>query len=67
MRNEQDKIAPVVEQVDPEAVLLKEISRAMEMMKRVKKSNAGQDQSSAEPQSVYSTPEELALCQSTCC
>lgn len=66
MENEQNKITPESGQRGQDA-LSKEIARALEMMKRVKKSNAVQSQSSSEPQPVYSTPEELALCQSTSC
>ncbi|MGO9586886.1 MAG: hypothetical protein ACLP2Y_11885 [Limisphaerales bacterium] len=64
MKNNPPKIIPESEQVDSDA-LTKEISRAMEMMKRVKKSNAVQLGESSESQRMpsYLIPDEIALCQ----
>jgi hypothetical protein len=53
------------ENVVADSVLAQEIYRAMEMMKRVKKSNAAQFENSSESQRMpsYLMPDALTLCQ----
>lgn len=65
MKNDQNKITPESEQADPYA-LTKEISRVMEMMRRVKKSNAVQVEA-PEPERMHSylLPDPIILCQVT--
>lgn len=52
-------------QADPQA-LKKEIARAMEMMKRVKKANNIPSEAIGERQPTYFIPEEIVLCQTSC-
>jgi hypothetical protein len=63
MKNDQNKIVPESEQ-DGSDALTKEISRAMEMMKRVKKSNTVQFGEYSESQRMpsYLIPDEIVLC-----
>jgi hypothetical protein len=53
------------QKIDPDA-LSKEIARALEMMKRVKKSNAGVAPVPSETQPTFLIPDEPVLCQSAC-